>query len=49
MHYGSVVGQKSDAEEFKKLCRVDVKILNYFFFAVFFLETFFFAQQQLFI
>ena len=28
MHFGSIVGQKSDAEEFKKLCRVTVKILT---------------------
>jgi L-ascorbate metabolism protein UlaG (beta-lactamase superfamily) len=28
MHFGSIVGQKSDAEEFKKLSRVHVKILT---------------------
>ena len=28
MHFSSVVGQRSDAEEFKKLCRVNVKILK---------------------
>jgi L-ascorbate metabolism protein UlaG (beta-lactamase superfamily) len=28
MHFGGIVGQKSDAEEFKKLCRVHVKILT---------------------
>jgi len=28
MHFGSIVGQKSDAEEFKKLSRVCVKILK---------------------
>lgn len=28
MHYGKIVGSKSDAEKFKSLCNVDVKILG---------------------
>ncbi len=28
MHYGAIVGSKADAEKFKRLCKVEVKILK---------------------
>jgi len=27
MHWGSIVGSEKDAEEFKRLCKVEVRIL----------------------